>query len=68
MKTIKFCCKSCRVEWRNKHRDLIKPKVKLEIVCQGCGNKFYAYEKENRKYCSYLCYVNTCFKGVRHDG
>lgn len=68
MKTLKFCCSNCRVEWWNRHRDQIKHKVKLEIICLGCGNKFYAYEKENRKYCSHRCYVNTRFKGLKQDG
>ncbi|MGX7111291.1 hypothetical protein [Gemella cuniculi] len=47
MKTIKFCCKNCRVEWWNKHRQLIHPKTKIEIECYGCGKIFYAYAIES---------------------
>lgn len=67
MKTRKFCCKECREYWWNHHRDEICPKVKLTIICKGCGKEFYAYEKANRKYCSHECFVNACFKGgFRH--
>lgn len=63
MKTRKFCCKACREYWWNHHRDEISPKVKLTIICQGCGQEFDAYEKAHRKYCSHECFVNACFKG-----
>lgn len=51
-----FCSSKCRIAWWNKHRQQLNMKSGTEVVCRQCGKTFIAYDSENRKYCSALCY------------
>lgn len=52
----RFCSTKCRMAWWAKHGDQLNKKSAAEVVCRHCGKTFTAYNGENRKYCSSLCY------------
>ncbi len=56
-KTKKFCSDKCRMEWWNKHPELVKRTAVYEFTCQACGKEFTAYGDAHRKYCSRECYL-----------
>lgn len=63
-KPRRFCSDSCRQKYWNTHISQLnhakaadgKAKV-TEFTCPTCGEKFTAYLKRNRKYCSHACYI-----------
>lgn len=57
-----FCSRSCKQTWWNQHRNQAKRTILEEHICPNCEKTFHAYDRENRKYCSHACYINTRFK------
>ena len=55
-KPRKFCSESCRNTWWNKRRYLRRNDNTIEYTCVICGEKFFDYRSEGRKYCSLECY------------
>lgn len=53
-KKKKFCSDQCRQKYWKKNAG--RTSTMKEVICAGCGKKFYAYESKQRKYCSLLCY------------
>ena len=67
MKQKKFCSNECRQQWWNAHRsNHLKTSATL-LMCLNCKNTFYAYSKEQRKYCSHQCYIAHRFGGREHE-
>lgn len=62
-KEKKFCCKDHRNKWWNAHIADEKRKAMEVFVCPGCGEEFYAYRRNGRKYCSHDCYIRARFGG-----
>ncbi len=60
----KFCNDSCRNHYWNIHVGDVKRKAMYEYTCPACGNTFYAYGNQNRKYCSHKCYIKDRFGGA----
>ncbi len=56
-KMKKFCSDKCRMEWWNKHPELVKRTAVYEFTCQTCGTTFTAYGNAHRKYCCRECYL-----------
>lgn len=65
-KRKRFCCDACRNKWWNAHPELVKRKAVYTFTCLNCGKKFSVYGNSHRKFCSYACYVEYRFGGVRH--
>lgn len=59
----KFCSSKCRMNWWNQNREKINKKNAIDVICRHCSKKFRVYKNENRKYCSYHCYIEDRFKG-----
>ncbi len=62
-KAKKFCSDSCRMQWWNAHRDLVKVNVVYQLECQCCHKQFSDPGHKNRKYCSVACYRQARFGG-----
>lgn len=59
----RFCCRECREEYWNKHRDeLHKSQTAIyTIVCAYCGEVFESYGNRKRKYCCHDHYIKDRF-------
>ena len=55
-KEKRFCSDRCRVEWWNHHREQIRHKSAIKVICKHCGKEFESYGKCQRVYCSRECY------------
>jgi len=53
-KKKKFCNAACRDRWKNTHPT--KTAGKLTLICEGCGQEFYAFPSRRTRYCSRACY------------
>lgn len=62
-KAKKFCSDSCRMQWWNAHRDLVKVNVVYRLECQCCHKRFSDPGHKNRKFCSVACYRQARFGG-----
>ena len=58
-KKKKFCSDACRYRWWNAH-----PAKDADRICPVCGERFTAYGRRSRKYCSHTCYILDRFGGV----
>ena len=53
-----YCSDKCRMEWWNKHRELVNRKSEVKLICKNCGKTFLDYGSRERKYCSHKCYID----------
>lgn len=58
-KEKKFCSDACRYRWWNSH-----PAKDADRICPVCGERFTAYGRRSRKYCSHACYILDRFGGA----
>lgn len=63
-KQKRFCSDKCRRIWWYQHKKL---KYGKECECKQCGNIFYKYPSENRKFCSRTCYFAYRYGGGKSD-
>ena len=61
-KEKKFCSDACRYRWWNSH-----PAKDADRICPVCGERFTAYGRRSRKYCSHACYILDRFGGAACD-
>ena len=63
-KLKKFCCGKCRDRWWKRQQRAERetaPRAKDTHICQHCGEIFFAYGQNARKYCSRECYIASRF-------
>jgi DNA-directed RNA polymerase subunit M/transcription elongation factor TFIIS len=60
-----FCDAKCGSAWRYRHRSDQAGKSTV-LTCARCGNRFYAYGTNHRKYCSHSCYIKDRFMEGTH--
>ena len=58
-----FCSTTCRNNWWNKHRKLIKHRDGRQVTCKNCGEEMSISKNSTQQYCSHSCYVAARFYG-----
>ena len=53
-KKKKFCSVACKDRWKNTHST--QTAGKLRLICECCGEVFFAFPSRKTKYCSRACY------------
>lgn len=53
-KKKKFCSVACKDKWKNTHST--QTAGKLRLICECCGEVFFAFPSRQTKYCSRACY------------
>jgi uncharacterized protein with PIN domain len=58
-----FCCDDCRKKYWKENQSKINRKTAIKYVCTVCNKTFVDYARNERKYCSFDCYVADRYKG-----
>jgi len=59
LKTKRFCCDACRMEWWKAHPERLNRRAVYRFMCATCGVPFESYGNKERKYCSRACYAKA---------